>query len=203
VNPTHDRPGAQQFPVWATVPLPGPIETDPTGVLAAVADRYVDAERVDPAGEVARAMLQESLSRVVLGAYDRRIVAWLSGWDQPTIATVASLLRRSWTAGVEDGRGEADTQLRESLTQRDADLDQTARDLAATEDKRRELACLVQATVRWLTEDAAACAARFDAERLSAQGLAERLLDMIRDAVEQLSAFSDIEGLASGDGGAA
>ncbi|EGX58164.1 hypothetical protein SZN_19083 [Streptomyces zinciresistens K42] len=32
---------------------------------------------------------------VELGAYDRRIVDWIAGWDYPTVATIASLIRRA------------------------------------------------------------------------------------------------------------
>jgi hypothetical protein len=32
---------------------------------------------------------------VELGAYDRRIVDWLAGWDYPTVATITSLIRRA------------------------------------------------------------------------------------------------------------
>lgn len=48
----------------------------------------------------------------VLGGQDRAVVAWLAGHAHrdpvasSTIATVASLLRRAWAAGVEAGRAE-------------------------------------------------------------------------------------------------
>jgi hypothetical protein len=32
---------------------------------------------------------------VELGTYDRRIVDWIAGWDYPTVATIASLIRRA------------------------------------------------------------------------------------------------------------
>lgn len=38
-------------------------------------------------------------ARVVLGAYDRRILHWLSGQDQAVVAVVASLLVRAVRAG--------------------------------------------------------------------------------------------------------
>ncbi|MET8974343.1 hypothetical protein ABZX85_01865 [Streptomyces sp. NPDC004539] len=37
---------------------------------------------------------------VELGIYDHRIVEWLAGWDYPTIAAVASLLRRTASAAA-------------------------------------------------------------------------------------------------------
>ncbi|MFJ4786158.1 hypothetical protein [Streptomyces sp. NPDC088794] len=35
---------------------------------------------------------------VELGTYDRRIVDWIAGWDYPTVATIASLIRRAGRA---------------------------------------------------------------------------------------------------------
>jgi hypothetical protein len=67
------------------VPLPGPLDQSPLGVTSM-------AE--------ARAMLDDALAGLVLGGYDRRIVAWLAGWDQPTIAAVASLLHRARTTNA-------------------------------------------------------------------------------------------------------
>jgi hypothetical protein len=45
------------------------------------------------------AALLEPLGGVELGAYDRRIVDWLAGWDTSVIGTVASLLHRAREAG--------------------------------------------------------------------------------------------------------
>ncbi|MGW3412438.1 hypothetical protein [Streptomyces sp. NPDC000888] len=44
-----------------------------------------------------RALLLAELTNagVELGTYDHRIIDWLAGWDYPTVATVASLLRRT------------------------------------------------------------------------------------------------------------
>ena len=44
------------------------------------------------------AALTEPLAGIELGTYDRRIVAWLAGWDVPTIGAIASLLHRTRTA---------------------------------------------------------------------------------------------------------
>lgn len=91
-----------------SVPLPGPIEADPTDELRDLADPRGAPERVVPVGDVARWMLHQALGGIRLGAFDRQIVAWLAGRDAPTIATVASLLRRAWHAGMDDGRAETD-----------------------------------------------------------------------------------------------
>lgn len=46
-----------------------------------------------------RAALAEAFAGVELGAYDRRIIEWLAGWDSPTVATIASLVIRARKAG--------------------------------------------------------------------------------------------------------
>jgi hypothetical protein len=38
-------------------------------------------------------------ARVQLGAYDRRIIAWLAGWEIETCAVVAGLITRAAAAG--------------------------------------------------------------------------------------------------------
>lgn len=49
-----------------------------------------------PGGEATyRAALDAVFSGVELGAYDRRIIAWLAGWDTPTVATLCSLVMRA------------------------------------------------------------------------------------------------------------
>jgi len=65
---------------WGS-PLPGPLDTAPRGVSLLEA----------------RVMLDRALDGLPVGVYDRRIVAWLAGWDQPTIAAAASLLARTRT----------------------------------------------------------------------------------------------------------
>ena len=59
---------------WGS-PLSGPLDTAPHGVSAVEA----------------RVMLDRTVDGLPLGVYDRRIVAWLAGWDQPTSAAAASL----------------------------------------------------------------------------------------------------------------
>ena len=43
-------------------------------------------------------MLDRALDGMPVGVYDRRIVAWLAGWDQPTIAAAASLFAPARTS---------------------------------------------------------------------------------------------------------
>jgi hypothetical protein len=44
------------------------------------------------------AVLHEPLTGIPLGTYDQRMLAWLAGWDVPTVGTVASLLHRARAA---------------------------------------------------------------------------------------------------------
>ncbi|GGK65700.1 hypothetical protein GCM10010094_28430 [Streptomyces flaveus] len=56
---------------------------------------------IAPRGFIGTKMQRASLhaelkaAGVELGAYDRLIVDWLAGWDYPTVATIASLIRRA------------------------------------------------------------------------------------------------------------
>lgn len=43
--------------------------------------------------------IRAALAGVELGAYDERMIGWLSRWDVPTVATVVSLLGRARAAG--------------------------------------------------------------------------------------------------------
>lgn len=93
------------------LPLPGPLEVEPTRQVYALLGPDGEARRdpgagVFPAMDLAREMLDEALTGIPLGAYDARIVGWLKGWDVPTVATIASLLRRCFVAGAEAGRRE-------------------------------------------------------------------------------------------------
>lgn len=44
------------------------------------------------------AALREPFDGLTLGAYDERMIAWLAGWEVPTVGTVASLLHRARAA---------------------------------------------------------------------------------------------------------
>lgn len=65
----------------------GPIEREPRA----------DINLPLPDGPEQEAALREVLAAagVELGAYDERIVQWLSGWEWSTIATIASWVQRA------------------------------------------------------------------------------------------------------------
>lgn len=66
-------------------------------------DLYLPGEATQEAVERRRqeriAVLREPLAGLDLGGYDELIVTWLSDWDIPTVATIASLLHRARAAG--------------------------------------------------------------------------------------------------------
>lgn len=66
----------------------GPIDSDPVDYY-----RGRDLADLPP-------LIDEALIGIELGSYDRRIVDWLKGWDQPTIVAIASLLHRGRAAGT-------------------------------------------------------------------------------------------------------
>ena len=72
-----------------------PIETEPHSVMPPH-DQYRH-DSVSP--EVFHAQLLEALDGVDLGAYDRRAVEWMAGWDLPRVAVVVSLFHRVRAAG--------------------------------------------------------------------------------------------------------
>ncbi|GAA2466552.1 hypothetical protein [Streptomyces macrosporus] len=60
----------------------GPLDTRPRGYA-------------DESGCLAVLLAELTAAGVELGEYDRRIVDWLAVWDWPTVATIASLIRRA------------------------------------------------------------------------------------------------------------
>ena len=62
----------------------GPVEVPPRGFVPEVEQA---------------AILAAALAGIELGAWDRRIVGWLAGWDASTVLTVASWIARSRAAG--------------------------------------------------------------------------------------------------------
>jgi hypothetical protein len=54
--------------------------------------------------DVRREAFSAILEGVETGAYDTQIVTWLTGWDDPTCRTIASLMWRCRLAGRTEGR---------------------------------------------------------------------------------------------------
>lgn len=86
---------------------------DVTEVTAPYTDTSGPADR-EPRGPVTpepdrAAFLVAALDGVDLGAYDRRIIAWLARLDDPTCRTVVAWLVRARRAGFEEGRAAAHT----------------------------------------------------------------------------------------------
>lgn len=76
----------------------GPLDREPVSLRAPFDVRRppiwdTDANRLD-----FLAALTEPFYGIELGTYDRRMIAWLAGWDRPTVATFASLLHRARAA---------------------------------------------------------------------------------------------------------
>jgi hypothetical protein len=76
----------------------GPYEDDQQAA-ATVREAYA-AGPLAPAGTLARFNLDRltaacEASGVELGAYDRRIVEWLAGWEPETVAVVVGLVLRA------------------------------------------------------------------------------------------------------------
>jgi hypothetical protein len=67
----------------------GPVEAPPHGFM--------------PQAEQAQ-ILAGVLAGIELGAWDRRIVEWLAGWDACTVLTVPSLIARARAAGPAGSR---------------------------------------------------------------------------------------------------
>lgn len=68
-----------------------PIEADPIAFY-----RKLDPDQV-------RALLDEDLAGIPLGAYDQRIANWLKKTDQPTVGTIASIILRARQQGTGPG----------------------------------------------------------------------------------------------------
>lgn len=93
----------------------GPLNEDPRGVRPPYAVRDLDqVQHLQESVDTWRtrvladklAALLDPLDGIELGTCDRGVLAWLAGWDIPTVGTVASLLHRARQgapAGVERG----------------------------------------------------------------------------------------------------
>ena len=62
----------------------GPVEVAPAGFVP---------------GAVRAEILADALAGIEVGAWDRRILDWLAGWDASTVLTIASWIGRARAAG--------------------------------------------------------------------------------------------------------
>jgi hypothetical protein len=81
----------------------GPLDREPVSVHVPFVSYPGGQYRYENAEERLAALLV-ALAGVELGAYDRRIVHWLAGWDMPTAAVVVSLLWRARHAAARQER---------------------------------------------------------------------------------------------------
>jgi len=86
-------------------PVTGPFETEAEVLALPAVQAIRAASRAVPFRPVdahnAR-LITEACDRtgVVLGAYDRRIVAWLAGWEPQTCAVIAGMISRAAAAAA-------------------------------------------------------------------------------------------------------
>jgi hypothetical protein len=87
------------------VPPLGPFETERDALGHPAVRAVYDASGKDPGpGKMQprnHRLLCEAVSAagIALGAYDHRIVSWLSTWEPATVAVVAGMIGRAWEAG--------------------------------------------------------------------------------------------------------
>jgi hypothetical protein len=75
-----------------------PLDVEPVSVRAPFDVRRPVVRDVAAVRHDYLSALREPLAGIPLGAYDERILAWLAGWDLPTVGAVVSLLYRARAA---------------------------------------------------------------------------------------------------------
>ena len=125
--------------------MTGPFETQREALDLPAVQAIYEAFRADPGvGRMAPhslRMLEEACAAagVGLGAYDRRVLAWLAGWEPQVCAVVAGLITRAHDAGLARTGASAHAdrlaQLADSIDERlddgNADRQYIAEDVAA------------------------------------------------------------------------
>ena len=81
-----------------------PLDREPVSVHAPFVP-YPGGQYRHEGPEERRTALLGALDGVQLGAYDQRILHWLTGWDVPPVAAVVSLLWRARHAAQQDRQG--------------------------------------------------------------------------------------------------
>jgi hypothetical protein len=87
--------------------MTGPFETEAEARAVPAVRAAYDAAR-DRRGAMDAANLgmlldAAEVAGITLGAYDRRIVGWLAGWEPQSCAVVAGLVTRAYMAGRAEG----------------------------------------------------------------------------------------------------
>jgi hypothetical protein len=152
------------------LPLPGPLEEDPTGEVYELAGPDAHNPRTNRPLELSRTMLRTALVDVERGAYDERIIAWLAGWDVSTIATVASLFCRCYEAGSAAGRAERSEE-RPTVKRLRANIARLVDDLGTLQREARE----AEADRAWKAEEAASLQLALDDVRDRNEALRRQL----------------------------
>lgn len=80
-----------------------PLEIEPVSVQAPYIAYPEGHYRYEEPAEL-RAALLEALRGVPLGAVDRSVLRWLTGWEVSVVAVVVSLLWRARYAATQEGR---------------------------------------------------------------------------------------------------
>ncbi|MGO9161399.1 MAG: hypothetical protein ACLP7J_11885 [Streptosporangiaceae bacterium] len=81
--------------------MTGPYETEREAHHASLWETRGRDAGLDMLGAANMADLAAALSGVELGAYDKRIIAWLAGYEPATVAVVCGLIERARQAGGE------------------------------------------------------------------------------------------------------
>jgi len=76
----------------------------PTGPYETETDAHVAAQN-GPADLYAALITACGSAGVELGAYDRRVLAWLARWEPVTVQVVVGLIARAYSAGCREGGG--------------------------------------------------------------------------------------------------
>jgi hypothetical protein len=83
----------------------GPFESERQAHAAAIAAIPPEDGRLILRDSQNRQLIEDACAAagVALGAFDRRIVDWLAGFDDSDCAVFAGFIRRAWLAGLEAG----------------------------------------------------------------------------------------------------
>jgi hypothetical protein len=75
--------------------MTGPFETERQAAAMSLWETHGRQAGQRHAANVADLAAEIGAARITLGAYDRRVVEWLAGWDPSTVAVVCGLISRA------------------------------------------------------------------------------------------------------------